>query len=353
MAEVGPTLAVHVGRGAVGVVVLPGGLPGKRSYPQNAIRPQRKSNPQLGRSGPMSAHASFRAMARTEERDRVRDRLDRLRTAPRDSDAENSDAEKRDATSDGPDSADGREAELGDGPAVPDWLRFEPDPPRSWLPERLRSARVTVSGRATAALGVVALLAALVAGFSVLRDRPVTQEVPPLPLVETNTLAVSTAAPTVPAPRQEELVVSVVGLVLHSGLVKLPPGSRVADAIAAAGGAREGADLLSLNMAQRVSDGDQILVGVAGADGGAPVLGSATVGAGTASSGAAARTGKVNLNTATEAELDALPGVGPVTAAAIVAWRDVNGRFTDVEQLGEVDGIGPSRLGKLRELVTV
>ena len=61
----------------------------------------------------------------------------------------------------------------------------------------------------------------------------------------------------------------------------------------------------------------------------------------------------MNLNTATEAELDALPGVGPVTAAAIVAWRDVNGRFSDVEQLGEVDGIGPSRLGKLRELVTV
>ena len=297
-------------------------------------------------------------MARTEERDRVRERLDQLKTAPRDSDASDGPDvdDARRAASDAPDSDDSPETGHGDGPAVPDWLRFEPDPPRSWLPERLRSARVTVSGRAAAALGVVALLAAVVAGFSVLRDRPVTQEVPPLPLVEANTLTVTTAAPTVPAPQQEELVVSVVGLVQHSGLVKLPPGARVADAIAAAGGAEEGADLLSLNMAQRVSDGDQVLVGVAATDGGAPVLGSATVGAGTAPSGGAAPgapTGKVHLNTATEAELDALPGVGPVTAAAIVAWRDVNGRFTDVEQLGEVDGIGPSRLAKLRELVTV
>ena len=61
----------------------------------------------------------------------------------------------------------------------------------------------------------------------------------------------------------------------------------------------------------------------------------------------------MNLNTASEAELDGLPGVGPVTAAAIAAWRQANGRFTDIEQLGEVDGIGPARLEKLRALVTV
>lgn len=61
---------------------------------------------------------------------------------------------------------------------------------------------------------------------------------------------------------------------------------------------------------------------------------------------------RVNLNTATEAELDALPGVGPVTATAILAWRSTNGRFTDVAQLGEVDGIGPARLARLRDLVT-
>jgi competence protein ComEA len=61
----------------------------------------------------------------------------------------------------------------------------------------------------------------------------------------------------------------------------------------------------------------------------------------------------VNLNTATEAELDELPGVGPVTAAAIISWRTYNGKFTDIEQLGEVDGIGPARLAKLRVLVSV
>ncbi|WP_223304542.1 MULTISPECIES: ComEA family DNA-binding protein [unclassified Rhodococcus (in: high G+C Gram-positive bacteria)] len=61
----------------------------------------------------------------------------------------------------------------------------------------------------------------------------------------------------------------------------------------------------------------------------------------------------MNLNTATEAELDELPGVGPVTAAAIISWRTSNGRFTDIEQLGEVDGIGPARLAKLRVLVSV
>ncbi|HEY5856757.1 MAG TPA: ComEA family DNA-binding protein [Aldersonia sp.] len=282
-------------------------------------------------------------MARTEERDRVRERLDQLRRTPQ------GDTDDTDGTD---------KTDHDDGPATPDWLRFEPAPPRAWLPERLRGARAAVSGRAAAALGVVAVLAAVVAGFSVLQDRPVTQEVPRLPLVEANTLTSSAVptvptVPTVPAPEAEELVVSVVGLVRHSGLVRLPPGARVADAIAAAGGAQEGADLLSLNMAQRVSDGDQILVGVAATDGGPPVLGSATVGAGGATPGTATPTGKVNLNTATEAELDALPGVGPVTAAAIVAWRDANGRFADVEQLGEVDGIGPSRLAKLRDMVTV
>lgn len=61
----------------------------------------------------------------------------------------------------------------------------------------------------------------------------------------------------------------------------------------------------------------------------------------------------MDLNAATEADLDALPGVGPVTAKAIVAWRETNGRFTDVEQLAEVDGIGPTRLARLRALVTV
>jgi len=135
----------------------------------------------------------------------------------------------------------------------------------------------------------------------------------------------------------------------------------VADAITAAGGPRDGADLTGLNLAQRVQDGDQILVGAAAPTGDGPRLGSATISAGGA--GGAAGTaagapvpgtaGKIDLNTATEAQLDALPGVGPVTARAILAWRTANGRFTAVDQLAEVDGIGPARLARLRELVTV
>lgn len=155
------------------------------------------------------------------------------------------------------------------------------------------------------------------------------------------------------------VVVSVVGQVRRAGLLHLPPGSRVADAIAGAGGATPEADLLSLNLAQRLTDGDQVRVGVAAGEQQGRVEAEAV--SVVQSGGAAAAPGgrgrpqtqvKANLNTATEQELDALPGVGPVTAAAIVAWRRTNGRFRDVEQLGEIKGIGQAKLANLRELVT-
>jgi competence protein ComEA len=154
----------------------------------------------------------------------------------------------------------------------------------------------------------------------------------------------------------------VVGLVGKPGLVTLDPGARIADALTAAGGPLDGADLLDLNMARRVADGEQIVVGVAPAPGEPAVMGS-SVSAGPApatSSEAPAIPGdasapgeSVNLNSATVEQLDTLPGIGPVTAAAIVAWRDANGRFNSVEQLGDVDGIGPARLEKLRDRVHV
>ena len=111
-------------------------------------------------------------------------------------------------------------------------------------------------------------------------------------------------------------------------------------------------------MARRVSDDEQIVVGITSPPGAPSAMGSSI----TAPPGPAAEPagpagpeppGVVNLNTATPEELDTLPGVGPVTASAIVGWRDANGRFTSVEQLGEVDGIGPARLEKLRDLVHV
>lgn len=218
-------------------------------------------------------------------------------------------------------------------------------------------------------LGLVGLVAVILTGMMVARDRPMPQSVPPVPSVRAEATTtppepdVEMAAIAGSAPNANpEVVVSVVGLVERPGLHRLPDGSRVADAIELAGGARAGADLAGLNLAQRLADGDQVVVGAAGPNSGPPVLGSVMIGAadrapgtGPNPSGAASAPGesaRVNLNTATEAQLDDLPGVGPVTAKAILAWRAANGRFTDVGQLGEVDGIGPARLARLRDLVT-
>lgn len=160
------------------------------------------------------------------------------------------------------------------------------------------------------------------------------------------------------------MVVSVAGLVHTPGLVTLAPGARIADALQAAGGAVDGADTVGLNMARQLGDGEQIVVGLAPPSGQPRVLGS-SVGAGTpgpAGTSGTATTGPktapktaevLDLNTATVEQLDALPGIGPVTAAAIVAWRQRNGRFTSVDQLADVDGIGPARLDKRRNLVRV
>jgi len=145
------------------------------------------------------------------------------------------------------------------------------------------------------------------------------------------------------------------------GLVTLTPGARIADALKAAGGALDGADTAGLNMARQVDDGEQIVVGIAPVRGQPSVLGS-SVSSGTAAAGPSSTgprpgtsgpAGVVNLNTATVQQLDALPGVGPVTAKAIVSWREAHGKFTSVDQLGDVDGIGPGRLEKLRPLVRV
>ena len=155
-------------------------------------------------------------------------------------------------------------------------------------------------------------------------------------------LAVSSSAP-VSTPPQAEVVVDVVGKVKNPGIVTLPPGSRVIDAIEAAGGVNGKADTIALNMARVLSDGEQILVGI---DPVAP--------AGSTAGGPAGAVGaKVNLNSATEAQLDTLPGVGPVTVAAIIAWRGEHGRFSRIEELMEVKGIGPATMAELKPLVTI
>lgn len=139
----------------------------------------------------------------------------------------------------------------------------------------------------------------------------------------------------------------VAGEVRRPGLVVLPTGSRVADAVEAAGGARRGTDLTTLNLARPLVDGEQVVVGApAGtAAGGGPLPGP---GAGPGAAG-----GLVDLNTADQALLETLPGVGPVTATAILDWRAEHGGFTAVEELLEVDGIGDATLEDLAPLVTV
>lgn len=245
----------------------------------------------------------------------------------------------------------------------------EPDTSLSrWLPEKTKSdgaagwiATVRADpGRAgVIALGVVGVIAVLVTVFTLVRDKPPPVASAKLPPVE----MVSSASPTPGPPKTDgPVVVSVVGLVHKPGLVTLSPGARIADAVTAAGGALDGADLIGLNMARRVTDGEQIIVGIAAAPGQPAAMGS-SISSGPATDAptdappttgkASAPGGLVDLNAATVDELDTLPGIGPVTAAAIVAWRDANGKFTSIDQLGDVDGIGPARLEKLRDLVRV
>jgi competence protein ComEA len=138
------------------------------------------------------------------------------------------------------------------------------------------------------------------------------------------------------APR---LVVHVVGAVRRAGLFRLPEGARVADALARAGGPTGRADLAAVNLAAPLVDGQQVLVPRRGPPGSSPVAGAA---AGT----------KVSLAIATLEQLDELPGVGPVTAQKIVAWRTAHGPFRSVDDLDAVPGIGPARIEQLRDLVT-
>ena len=162
-------------------------------------------------------------------------------------------------------------------------------------------------------------------------------------------------------------MVHVAGAVKKAGVVKLPKGSRVHDAIVAAGGGTAAADLNQLNLASVLEDGQKIYVPRQGeplqqeaaAPGGQPA-GSTPTGSGTAGTGSAASDSgsgtagaKVNLNTATAEELDGLPRVGPVLAQRIVDWRAEHGNFKAVEELDAVDGVGPKMLEALLPLVTV
>lgn len=134
------------------------------------------------------------------------------------------------------------------------------------------------------------------------------------------------------------VVVDVVGAVRRPGLYRLAHGSRIADAVARAGGATTKADLAQVNLAAPLADGEQVVVPRRGAS----VAGGAATGT---------PTGPVQLSTATLEQLDTLPGVGPATAQKILDYREKHGAFSSVDELDAVPGIGPKRLEQLRELV--
>lgn len=168
--------------------------------------------------------------------------------------------------------------------------------------------------------------------------------------------ATASSAPT-------ELVVHVSGAVVSPGVVRLPSGARVDDALRAAGGATGEAELAAVNLARPVVDGEQIHVPVPGEEppavaapapaADAPSAGDATGAGDGATGGGGADDGLIDLNSASVAELDELPGVGPAIAQRIVDHREQNGPFESVDQLEEVSGIGPATLEKMRDRATV
>lgn len=234
-----------------------------------------------------------------------------------------------------------------------DLLPPRPPPPLTWRDVLDRVVPPDGAGRLRVAGAVAALALTALVGWWLLRPPPVPATEASLPYAPgaappgsgASTTATSTTAPA-------ELVAHAAGAVVRPGLHRLAAGGRVADLLAAAGGPTAEADLDRVNLAAPVADGQRVWfprVGeveppvVPGEGGPAPPGGA--VGAGNA--------GPLDLNTATAEQLEALPGIGPSIAAAIVEHRDRVGVFRSVDDLLDVAGIGPARLEELRPLVTV
>lgn len=226
------------------------------------------------------------------------------------------------------------------------------------------SERFRLERRHIPAMVVIVVLALGLTLFSIMRAQSqtlplaVTQAAPP-PIAQNPSAGVPEGAPSVAA-SAAQLEIHVAGAVKKPGVVLLEPGARVHDAIDAAGGVRKGVKTGMLNLAQPLSDGQQVFVGSGQEESGvrSGVQGPADDGAGggagaAGAGGAGAGTGPVNLNTASASELEQLPGVGPVMAGKIVDWRTSHNRFSAVTELQEIDGVGPKTYERLAPLVTV
>jgi competence protein ComEA len=254
-----------------------------------------------------------------------------------------------------------------------------PGPRLLTIPAALRGARLSGPRAAAAGLVLVVLLAAMAFGVRVAWARAASTPHPVPPSTSDSALgdrrptgggfaSSSTASGGGGPPRTPSVTVHVVGQVRRPGVLTLPAGSRVGDAVTKAVPVR-GADLAVINLARPLVDGEQIRVprpGEAPVDGVGAGGGVAGGGVGTGASGAGAGgsgapgadaasgpAGQVNLNTATAAQLEELPGVGPVLAQRIIDWRTEHGRFASVDELGEVSGIGEKIFAALQPKVTV
>ncbi len=211
-------------------------------------------------------------------------------------------------------------------------------PPSASVVALLRAGRFDPGRRGAVALALVGLVAAVVAGVVLLRSRPSEQ---PLAVP-----GVVRSAAAIPTDRAGEVVVAVAGKIRHPGLVRLPAGSRVDDAVRAAGGVAPGASTGLVNLARKLIDGEQVLIGVDQPPGAAAGTGpSAATGVGGVT--------PIDLNAAAAGDLDHLPGIGPVLAERIVSWRTEHGRFASVDQLRQVSGIGESKYQQLKARVRV
>ena len=230
-------------------------------------------------------------------------------------------------------------------------------PPRPLPPRGV----ATVVGEWLRWIGLARLVASavsvviVVVGAAWLLRAPAPTTEATIPLAQGSSPAVTLPPPstvtTSPASVSRSLAVHVAGAVANPGVYQLGSSARVIDAVTAAGGPIADADLDGLNLAAALADGQRVYVPHAGeVDPAAVPSGGADIAAGAP---ADAHSGPVNVNTATAAELESLPGVGPATAAAIVDERTRNGPFASVDDLERVPGIGPSKLAALRAQVTV
>ncbi|MEJ6556172.1 helix-hairpin-helix domain-containing protein [Microbacterium esteraromaticum] len=209
-------------------------------------------------------------------------------------------------------------------------------------PDARARPRLRLGIGAAVTLGLVVLSAAV--GWGILRGQASPAE--SIALDDGSSTSVEGADPPAVAPA-EGLYVHVLGEVAAPGLYIVEPEARLVDALAAAGGTLESADLQAVNLARPLSDGEQIVVPKIGAE---PAPGSPGAPGG---GGGAGAEGTVNLNTADQAALETLPRIGPALAQRIIDWRDENGRFRSVDDLLAVPGIGEKLLAGVREKVTV